>query len=57
VIAVALHIGCREAVWQANDEVGYTTLALGPGAYLLPLAAIAALAIAIGKLRAARRHD
>lgn len=57
LLALALHLVCREAVWQANDEVGFATLALGPGAYLLPLAAIAALAIAIGKVRAAPRHS
>ena len=46
-IAVALHLACREAVWQANDEVSHTVLSLGPGAYVLPAAAIAGFFLAI----------
>ena len=52
-IAIALHLACREAVWQANDEVGRSALSLGPGAYVLPLAALAAFALAV--LLVARR--
>jgi hypothetical protein len=52
-IAVALHLACREAVWQANDEVGRSALSLGPGAYVLPIAALAAFALAV--LLVARR--
>jgi len=46
-IAIALHLACREAVWEANDEVGRTVLALGPGAYVIPIAAAAGLVTAI----------
>lgn len=46
-IAVALHLACREAVWRANDEVGRSALALAPGAYVLPLAALVGLGAAI----------
>ncbi len=46
-VAIALHIVCREAAWQVNDEVGRTILTLGPGIYALPLAAIAALVASV----------
>lgn len=46
-IAIVLHLACREAVWQANDEVSRTVLSLGPGAYVVPAAAIAAFFVAI----------
>ena len=47
VIGIALHVACREAVWQANDEVGRSALGLGPGAYVVPLAGLAAFALAV----------
>jgi hypothetical protein len=46
-VAVALHIACRYAIWQANDEVGRTTLVLAAGAYVIPLAALLGLGAAI----------
>jgi hypothetical protein len=46
-IAVALFVVCREVVWQANDEVGRTVLVLGPGAYVLPVAAVIGFVAAI----------
>jgi hypothetical protein len=46
-VAIALHIVCREAVWQVNDEVGRTIVTLGPGIYVMPIAAIAALVAAV----------
>ncbi|HZJ65831.1 MAG TPA: hypothetical protein VFD36_20110 [Kofleriaceae bacterium] len=49
-IAVALHVACREAIWQANDEVGRTTLALAAGAYVIPLSALTGLGAAIALL-------
>lgn len=66
-IAVALHLACREIVWEANDEVSRTVLTLGPGAYVLPIAAIAGFFLAIvlvakrrtaaaGRPRGARRR-
>jgi len=55
-IAIALHVACREAVWQANDEVGRTVMTLGPGAHVVPAAGIAALFLAI-VLVAKRRGD
>ena len=42
ILAVGAHLGCREAVWQANDEIGYETLELGLGAYLLAISGCAA---------------
>jgi hypothetical protein len=50
-IALALHLACREAIWQANDEVSHAILSLGPGAYVVPGAAIAALILAIAIVR------
>jgi hypothetical protein len=50
-IAIALHLACREAVWEANDEVSRTILSLGPAAYLIPITAIASLLLAIGIIR------
>jgi hypothetical protein len=46
-IAVALHLACREAVWEANDEVGHTAVVLAAGAYAIPVAAVAGLVAAI----------
>lgn len=46
-IAVGLYLVCREAAWQANDEVGRTVLVLGPGAYFVLIAGIAGLVTAI----------
>lgn len=46
-VAVALAIACRVAVWEANDAVGATVLTLAAGAYVLPLAAIAGLILAV----------
>lgn len=46
-ITIALHLACREAVWQANDEVGHGALVLAAGAYVIPLAALAAVVAAI----------
>lgn len=54
VVAIALHVACRVVAWQANDEVGAAILALGPGAYLTPIAALGAVALAIALV--GRRH-
>jgi hypothetical protein len=55
-LAIALHVVCREAVWEANNEVSRTVLTLGPGAYVIPAAAVAAFFTAI-VLVARRRGD
>ena len=62
VLAAALGVGallgCREAAWQANDELGANALAAGGGIYLLPLAAcvaLGAISCAIVLARRARR--
>ena len=39
-VGVAIHLICREAVWQANDNLGYDAIGLAVGAYLIPIAAI-----------------
>ncbi len=39
VVAIAIHIGCRQAVWEANDDLGYAALHLASGAYVIPIAA------------------
>jgi hypothetical protein len=46
-IAIALHLACREAVWEANDELGHAAVRLAAGAYVIPVAAVAALAAGI----------
>ena len=46
-IAIALHLVCREAVWQANDELGRSALSLGSGAFVIPAAAIAGFLVAV----------
>lgn len=42
LLAAGFHFGCREAVWQINDEFGHRIMTLAPAIYLLP--AMAALA-------------
>jgi hypothetical protein len=46
-IAVGAHLGLREAVWQANDELGHDTFELGIAAYLLPTAGVIAFGAAV----------
>jgi len=46
-IAIALHLVCREAAWEANDELGTEVVALGIGAYVLPVASLGGLVAAI----------
>jgi hypothetical protein len=57
--AIGVHVALREAVWQANDEIGAHAVGLAAGAYLVPIAGAAALAAAIAVLvmqvRATRR--
>ncbi len=45
--AIAIHLGCREAVWQANDELGHDPLVLAGGAYVIPFAAVVAFVTSI----------
>lgn len=54
-LAVGAHVGCREAVWQANDEIGRDLLELAAGAYLLPVAGLGALAAIVTANVLARR--
>jgi hypothetical protein len=53
-IAIALLVVCREAVWQANDDVGYAVLGVGPGVYWM--AAASALGLVAAVTRAVARH-
>ena len=55
-VAIAIHLGCREAVWQANDELGHDAFGLGSGAYaMIPIASVtgfvAAVALVIARIR------
>ncbi len=43
-VAIAVHVGWREAVFEANDELGTHSFALGSGAWVMPVGALAALA-------------
>jgi hypothetical protein len=47
VITVGAHLGLREAVWQANDELGHDSFGLAVAGYLLPAAGVIALGAAI----------
>ena len=55
VIGVAMLLVCREAAWQANDELGHAILGAGAGVSVMTAASIAslacAIAVAIGRLR------
>jgi hypothetical protein len=57
-IAVGLLVVCREAAWEANDEIGHTVLGAGVGPYLMVVASaiglVAIVAVLIGHVRAAR---
>jgi len=55
-VAIAMHVVSREAVAEANDELGVGLLELGAGAYLTPIGALAALGSAIALLVAHVRH-
>jgi hypothetical protein len=46
-IAGALHVASQVVAWRANEEVGATVIALRPAAYLLPIAALCGLGLAI----------
>jgi hypothetical protein len=47
LIAFALLAVSRNLVHQANDELGKSVVQLGPGAYLMPIASLAAVAAAV----------
>ena len=59
-IGVALHIVCKEAAFEANDEIGKTIIAEGPGPLVMAVASVvglaSAIAVAVGRLRQARRR-
>ena len=55
-VAIGLHVGCREAVFEANDEIGKVAFVLGFGAWLLPVATGAALLAAIALFVTARKR-
>ncbi len=42
-LAIGIHLACKQAVVEANDEVGRDVLDLAIGAELIPIAAIAGL--------------
>ena len=42
-MAIGIHFACGEAVFEANDDIGYEILTTAIGALLIPLAAIAGL--------------
>ena len=49
-IAIVALLAVREAVWQANDELGRDLVATAFGAYMLPVTALGALAAAAVQL-------
>ena len=56
-IAAGLLIVCREAAWEANDEIGHTVLGAGAGPYLMAVASatglVAIVVVLVGHVRAA----
>lgn len=56
VIGVAMMLVCREAAWQANDEIGRAVLGAGAGVYVMTVASLAGLACAIVRLVAGARR-
>lgn len=54
-VAIAIHLVCKEAVFEANDEVGREALGLAVGAYMIPIASIAGslaiIALLVQRLR------
>jgi len=56
VIGVAMMLVCREAAWQANDEIGRAFLGAGAGVYVMTVASLAGLACAIVRLVAGARR-
>jgi len=56
VIGVAMMLVCREAAWQANDEIGRAVLGAGTGVYVMTVASLAGLACAIVTLVAGARR-
>lgn len=55
ILVTGVMLVCREAVWQANDEVGKAILTVRGGAYLMLVTAIGAVGSAIAFLVMARR--
>jgi hypothetical protein len=55
-LAVGARIGCGEAVWEANDEVGYDVVGLATGARVLAFAACGALVAIVAAVVLARRR-
>jgi hypothetical protein len=56
-VAVAILLGCRAAVWEANDELGHDVLAVAGGAYVIAIASIGRLAAGIALVVAPRRRS
>jgi hypothetical protein len=50
VLAIGVHLGWSAAAFEANDELGTSSFALGVGAWLMPIGACGALASAIALL-------
>jgi hypothetical protein len=58
-MAVAMWLACKQVVFEVNDEVSYTVVELGRGAYLIPAggagALVAAIALLIAHIRDSHR--
>ena len=57
-IGIGLYVVCKEAAFEANDELGKAIIAAGPGPLLMAGASVvglaSAIAVAVGRLR--QRH-
>ena len=56
VLGVALWLGCKQVVFEINDEVSYALTELGSGAWLIPIGSIGALISGIARLAVQRRE-
>jgi hypothetical protein len=54
-MAIAMWLGCKQVVFEINDELSYAITELGAGAWLIPIGAIGALGSGIALLAAQRR--
>jgi hypothetical protein len=54
-VAIAIQVACREAVFEANDDLGYAAISLAVGAYVIPIASIGTVIAGAFVLRASAR--
>jgi hypothetical protein len=56
-LGIALWFGCKQVVFEINDELSYALTELGSGAWLIAIGSIGAVVSGIALLRAERRDS